>query len=353
MTKNDFSRKRDSSIELFRIIAAFAVLIVHFNGWFVGGLPNKLDFGVLNWRWAQFFIAASTCICVNLFLIISGYFGLRLKISSVVHILLLLLGIYLPLYLVSVFCLHESFSTQKLISQFFVVSKSGYFVQCYLLLMFFSPVLNAFVNNNSRKTILCWGLLFWIIELWFGCIVEEINKRDVMDFHNGYSLIHFILVYILARIVCLYKKEIIQIRILYWITGYVVCTIILFLMYGIGLRWGYANPINIISSFCLFFPFLRFSFHNIKINSIAKSTFAVYLIQVADPVKSFLERLDYYLLCNCQYVLYLAAALLVIVAFFFCCIIYDKSLNRLIMPIEQRLRKQIGGKLYSTSLFCE
>ena len=31
--------QRNSSIELYRIIATFAVLIVHFNGWFVGDWP--------------------------------------------------------------------------------------------------------------------------------------------------------------------------------------------------------------------------------------------------------------------------------------------------------------------------
>lgn len=31
-------KERNSSIELYRIIATFTVLIVHFNGWFVDGM---------------------------------------------------------------------------------------------------------------------------------------------------------------------------------------------------------------------------------------------------------------------------------------------------------------------------
>ena len=31
-------RKRNSSVELFRILATFLVLIVHLNGWMAGGL---------------------------------------------------------------------------------------------------------------------------------------------------------------------------------------------------------------------------------------------------------------------------------------------------------------------------
>lgn len=38
---NSVSKQRNSSVELFRIIATFLVLIVHFNGWFVG-IPENL-----------------------------------------------------------------------------------------------------------------------------------------------------------------------------------------------------------------------------------------------------------------------------------------------------------------------
>ena len=31
------SMERDSSVECFRILATFLVLLVHFAGWFVGG----------------------------------------------------------------------------------------------------------------------------------------------------------------------------------------------------------------------------------------------------------------------------------------------------------------------------
>ena len=40
-------KQRNSSVELYRIIATLTVLIVHFNGWFVGGMPEKFDWGNL------------------------------------------------------------------------------------------------------------------------------------------------------------------------------------------------------------------------------------------------------------------------------------------------------------------
>lgn len=34
---NKTPKERDSSVETFRILATFTVLIVHFTGWFLGG----------------------------------------------------------------------------------------------------------------------------------------------------------------------------------------------------------------------------------------------------------------------------------------------------------------------------
>lgn len=40
-------QERNSSIELFRILATFLVLIVHWNGWFVGGIDENTSWNSL------------------------------------------------------------------------------------------------------------------------------------------------------------------------------------------------------------------------------------------------------------------------------------------------------------------
>lgn len=344
-------QSRNSSIELFRIIATFTVLIVHFNGWFVGGLPDKLDFGTFNWRWCQFLITGATCVCVNLFIIISGFFGLKFKISSFIHIFLILLGIYIPFSLMDGYIIWNRISLigvlQTLYNNVFFISKAGYFVQCYLMLVFFSPILNSFVQNNSRRNVLLFVLLFWFIEFWFGCI------QDIKDFgfNNGYSIIHFVLVYLMARTVALYKSDLLRIPPHIWWCGYAVCTIILTVMYGTGIKWDYANPINIVSSFCLFMPFLSFSFYSRKINWIAKHTFAVYIIQVTNPAYRFLTTNDIYMLNHFSYGIYLFSASAIILVFFALCIVYDWIREMLMSPIDNWLGSHIGYALYNRSLF--
>lgn len=44
----EIRQQRNSSIELFRILATFLVLIVHWNGWFVGGMPEKVCWSLLD-----------------------------------------------------------------------------------------------------------------------------------------------------------------------------------------------------------------------------------------------------------------------------------------------------------------
>ena len=92
--------ERNSSVELYRIIATFAVLIFHFNGWLVGGMPKYFDIDNLStFRVTQAVIESCSCICVNMFLVISGYFGLHLKFQSVLRICLLLLSVHVPFYI--------------------------------------------------------------------------------------------------------------------------------------------------------------------------------------------------------------------------------------------------------------
>lgn len=331
---------RNSSIELYRIIATITVLIVHFNGWFVGGMPERLDIGNLTtYRFGQAFIESATCICVNMFLLISGYFGIKLKWISVAKIWLLLLFIYVPFYLIQAL-FEQNLRLKDFVYSFFVLSKSGYFVQCYLMLMFLSPVLNSFIEKQ-KENLAKWTLGLIIVEFWFG----EIMQLDCLGFGAGYSVMHFVLMYMIARCVYLNKEKLMRIKNLYWIVGYFICTVIILLLYVLGIRWtfNYSNPIVIISSICTFMPFVYHSFHNKIINWIASSTLAVYIIQVTNPVYKYLVEIDQYLLANYSYRGYLLTVIGVILASFMFFILYDKVCQLGIQPIMNRIKNIIEG----------
>ena len=183
-------KNRNSSIELYRILATFAVIIVHFNGWFVEcGIPVRYNLSDPSiFRTGQMIIESATIICVNMFLIISGYFGIKLRLSSLIRIGLLLLFIRVPFFFLNVAYV-GSFNLRSFIGSFLVFSAAGYFIQCYLMLMFLSPMLNSFVDKYGRR-ILPWTISLLAIEFYFDAIRGPMECLGIM---RGYAITHFVL----------------------------------------------------------------------------------------------------------------------------------------------------------------
>lgn len=327
---------RNSSVELYRILATFAVLIVHFNGWFVDA-PKPFDINAFTITdVGQIVIEAMTIICVNMFLIITGYFGLKLKLESLLRIAFLLVLIYIPFYLLNYY-IGGTFVLKSFIGKFFVVTQAGYFVQCYVFLMFLSPVLNAFLSLD-RKIVLRWTFAFIIVETWFDCFMGI----ECLGFSGGYAIMHFVLMYMIGRCLFIYKEELLRIRRSYWMFGYIACTLVIILMFVIGLKFSlyYSNPVTILSTCCSFMPFLYKNYHNTVINWIASSTLSVYIIQVTPPVYYKIVKLDMYLLTSLPYWHYLLALLVFVVLFFFVCVFYGKLCEMIYKPLVEVLMKK-------------
>lgn len=313
---------RNSNIELFRILAAFSVLIVHFNGWFVGGLPNEFDFeNITAFRIGQLCIESLSVVCVNSFLLISGYFGIKLSLKSIYKFIILLLGIYIPMYLLNSL-LYHSFSIKGLIISSLPISNGGYFVQGYFVLMLVSPLLNSFVSNSKRNIVLYLTLLLLSIELYF----DGLRDIEAFGINGGYSVMHFCIMYLVGRTISLFKQELTKYCKLFWISGYIFFSLVTACLYvaKAPFAFDYSSPFVIAASVCSFIPFLYKEFVNKKINWIAKGTFAVYLLQVTNPLYSLLVKTDNILLSTHPYGLYLIFASFEIIAVFIICIIYDK-----------------------------
>lgn len=336
--------QRNSSIELYRILATFAVLIVHFNGWFVGDWPLP-DYDISNptlFRTGQIVIEALSIICVNMFVIISGYFGIKLKLSSIVKLYVYLALIYIPLYLFRYVSTHE-FVFADFLEKCFVISYAGYFIQCYFMLMILSPVLNSFIEKYGRDS-LKWVLVFWVLEFWFSCImgVEELG------YNRGYSVIHFVLIYMIARCIKLYEEDIKKMSQWVWVLGYLLSTIVIVLSHILGINWcwDYSNPVVVLSSVCSFLPFLYKTYHNKVINWIASGTLAVYIIHVTYNIRSFLQRVDCNLLETNSYPMYLMIIMGVILITFVGLVLYGIVCNYISSRAAKSIDKKTKGIIF-------
>lgn len=289
------------------------------------------------WKYCQIGIEAMTCTCVNMFILITGYFGLRIKIRTIADMILLLLSIKIPFYLAMV--AHGStFSISGFLSQFLAVSNAGYFVEDYLMLMFFSPVLNSFIERYGKK-ILPWVLTFVAIEFYF----EEIRHDADLQINRGYSLIHFVLMYFVGRCIYLYREPLKEIASLKYVAGYLVCSLIISLWYMFldDTAFDYSNPIVILSSACIFIPFLKHSFHNKAVNWVAKSMFCVYIFHTSYPVVELLRKFDQYSLNAFSYPTYWLTGLCALAAVFTVALLYDKLRRMVTETIVNLVTKSI------------
>ena len=202
-------------------------------------------------------------------------------------------------------------------------TNAGYFIQGYLVLMLLSPMLNAFVDKY-KNSLWKWVLGFVLIEGWFCCL-----HKDNLGVCEGYSAIHFALMYLVGRAVALNLHVLHRYSKYLWLFGYFVLSAIVCFLYLFHRDYAfyYSNPLLIASTVCLFLPFTYCQFVSKPINWIGKSTLAVYILQVSVPICPWLMSFDKQLLDANPYPIYLALSASCVLAFFVFGIVYDKVMT--------------------------
>lgn len=282
-------KDRDSNIELLRIIATLLILIVHCNGWFLsqwGGVNGWYSDGYAIGV-TRVLIQSIGALGVDLFILISGFYGIRPKLKSVVNLFTCIFFFYVGCYLWACYYLGSiEFSIGGLMENVLSFSYQNWFINCYLMLMLVSPVLNTFVENTNRKYTLIYTLVFMLFTYYFG----HIRQNGYFGYNNGYSFVMMITVYMVGR--CLNKYGIDAIRNIKtgWIFGMWVVTIILMaIIRSIAsdtvLLLNYGSPINVFSSTLLFLLFYRIPpFKSKCINWVGASCLSVFIFHTCYPM---------------------------------------------------------------------
>lgn len=268
-------------MELLRIVSMLMVLIVHADGAALG-LPSL--YGDLNsasaydlWRLA---IEAITIVGVNCFIMISGYFGIRLTLRNVTTYLFQCAFYSVGIYTSVGLFFPEILSLSKWFESWMVLSHTDlWFVPAYFGLMLLSPILNAGLEALSRIQFKIVLSAFGLMNIWCGWGWHATFNP------TGYTLIQLILVYMIARYIrlhlnattiCNKRSKIIAM--------YIVATVgIMFMSAFINplQAFAYNSPLVLLSTTCLFLLFTTIKIESKAINYIARSAFAVYLIHKA------------------------------------------------------------------------
>lgn len=276
-------RERYSNIELLRILCMLMVVILHFNNHCANpdllGFPDELT---SQYRWG-FLIECFCIVAVNCFVLISGYFGVNLKVSSVLKLYLQCFFIGLLSYLLYVALTPATIAIKPLLGRLLAFTHNHWwFVISYLCLMFVSPLLNAAIDNISKNKLLLCTILYGVIVVYLGWY------KHLESTNAGYSFVSFIFLYLIGRYIGKYiSLDWIRAKRMYFGVGYVLGSLVLFslvmLHYNYELNvhhvFQYDHPIVIINACCLLLFFLSFSFNSKVINWFASSVFAAYLLQ--------------------------------------------------------------------------
>lgn len=278
---------RDSNFELLRIVAmAFIVLhhmIVHGTQMWRLSLGEPSIFPTDNSPVAAalMFLNAFFVVGVNSFLLISGFYGIKLKFRSFYALLITCL-VYSYAYDIFVAYINHIdyvFSLQPLEEVFL---HSGWFITCYIALMFLSPFINKSTENFTTKEAM-YGLIFLsILTFWFGFHLGSIYINK-----TGYNVLHFVFIYYIGRLLRRFESSI-RIKTVASLGLYIGLSLLIgfiaFRQFNIGnfphmfKQFQYNNPLLVLSSVALFLAFKRLSFKACFVNWFAGSVLAIYLV---------------------------------------------------------------------------
>lgn len=275
--------RRQSNIELLRIISMMAVILVHLDGASLGlPTPGGISDCTASDAW-RIVTESITIIGVNCFTLISGYFGIRARLSGLLRFTLMCIfyavGIYLAANLFLIFVQHQQpqFFWKGLLESVMVYTHTDlWYVPAYLLLYLLSPMINAAVDSLPLNKFRLWLALFILANVWCGWLWEGGFNP------SGYTAFQLIMMYLIGRYLALRFRDGMPRRMrVVSISVYVASTLltaVIALWMKPGMVYAYNAPWVIISSVALFLFFTTLRIRSGAINTLATGAFAAYLI---------------------------------------------------------------------------
>jgi surface polysaccharide O-acyltransferase-like enzyme len=324
---NSDKKLRDSNLELLRIIAMLLVLMVHagFKALDAPTVAEVLTSPVSSFL--RFLSESLSIICVNVFVLITGWFGIRPKVSRFCGLVFQVMFIGLFIYLVLLLLGKVEIWGVAEWGRLLILRRGLWFVGAYMVLYIISPILNAFVATADKKTFRNVLIAFFAIQTVYGI------SSQWAFFFSGYSPLSFAGLYLLARYMKLYPARFSTLKKGYDAAIY-FCTVLFTASLSMVFGWvghdaevlyEYLSPSVIVSSVYFFLFFTKLSFHSKAVNYVASSAFAVYLFH-CDPlffIPYYLVPIKHFYL-NDSLPLFLLHTTALIISVFLVSILVDK-----------------------------
>ena len=330
--------ERNSIFELIRIVAMFMIVIYHLIMFFVSpyyptesfykGIQIPLHIGVI------------------LFVLISGYWGIKSTMKGFIKLVTMVAIYFLPIALLT--DIYYGGGVKAIIKDCLFISHSPYwFIRTYLCLYLFSPVLNKYLENISAKKRKVLIVILCFISIYIGTTQGDPTLSE------GKNLVNFSLLYILGNTLRTYEGIWKSLSNKYLIPLYLSLNFLLVFLYCIldsdiirKLIWiisfEYCSPILIINGILFFIIIARYELHSKWINYIASSMFAVYLVHCQPFIEQHIIRsiMEYILSIANNSLLLLLYCIFFTAIIMFVSIIIDKGFSPL-WKFQEKLSSRI------------
>ncbi len=330
----DKQHSRQSNIELLRIVATIMVLALHVNFLSIGSPTRQelTEFPISSFLRIEFETIA--IVAVNLFILISGYFGIKLKTQSVCKFLFQVLFWSIIPYIILT-ALGDSSLSVKILYNLCIPGYGNWFVESYLALLLLSPLANAFTEKSTKIQLRNFIIIFLAVQSVFGWM-----QPSWTTFSCGYSVTSFIGLYLIGRYLRQYPqpKPIFHRKTSYLTCSVTISTIISLLAFitivnvsveSISDRiypliMAYSSPFNIACAILIFSVFTKLSIRSRFINWVAASSFSIFLIHTSYSIFPHFISTANYLFYNYGMIKYALLISVFIIAVFSLCILLDQ-----------------------------
>lgn len=288
--------RRNTNIEILRILCTFGVILLHLYGFNGGGggvrLYETTELDALLCRLMEVFFS----VAVNIFVLIFAFFNYekgdawRKKLQKILFLLGIVVFYRILSYSITVSIGMEEFETKIFLGKFLPIN---WYIICYVGLYIISGYLDHIVSQYDIEQLGVLNIVFFLVisvEPYMMDFLSVISGREFTGIafvgaygdQAGYTLINFILIYVIGasikRAGSLGKAK--YTRALYFGSlALLFLNFIFFEKYGCSnVALYYCNPILIINAACLFNIALDWKIdNNFVINLLAKASITVYL----------------------------------------------------------------------------
>lgn len=189
-------KERDSGLELIRILAIILIFWMHGASSYSN---NSLS------AWLCIVIETVGNIGVSLFILISGYFSVKLKPVKLIQLeMMILFYCWIGLGFRFVWGETQMMGGSQILSYLFpIIGRYSWYFTCYFALAFLSPFLNEFLGKIDRETFK--RLLITMLIIFSG--ITTFCFFDITQ-DGGKGIVNMILLYFIGRYIRMYKDDI-------------------------------------------------------------------------------------------------------------------------------------------------